>query len=82
MFETRDLKLAQDILEQEEQVNANEIRLRGMHMKRLESGKCSPEFTVIYTDIIHNIEKIGDSCTNIAQIILADFDNKKAPAAM
>lgn len=82
MFETRDLKLAQDILEQEEQVNANEIRLRGMHMKRLESGKCSPEFTVIYTDIIHNIEKMGDSCTNIAQIILADFDNKKAPAAM
>lgn len=78
MFETRDRKLAHEVLEQEEQVNANEIRLRDMHMRRLESGKCSPEFTVIYTDIIHNIEKIGDSCSNIAQIILADFDNRKA----
>ena len=76
MFETRDVDLAKDVLEQEKQVNENEERLRVMHMKRLETGKCSPEFTVIYTDIIHNIEKIGDSCTNIAQIIVADFDHR------
>lgn len=76
MFETRDVELAKDVLEQEKQVNENEERLRIMHMKRLETGKCSPEFTVIYTDIIHNIEKIGDSCTNIAQIIVADFDHR------
>ncbi len=75
-FETRDMDLAKEVLEQEALVNENEERLRMMHMKRLETGKCSPEFTVIYTDIIHNIEKIGDSCTNIAQIIVADFDHR------
>ena len=39
-------------------------------MERLNSRQCSPEFTVIYTDVIHNIEKIGDSCDNIANVVL------------
>jgi len=80
-FETRDMKLAEEVLVQEEAVNENEERLRMMHMKRLETGKCSPEFTVIYTDIIHNIEKIGDSCTNIARIIVSDFEHKGEKAS-
>jgi phosphate uptake regulator len=31
---------------------------------------------VIFTDIVHNIEKIGDYCTNIAQAVLSDIDFK------
>ena len=80
-FETRDTNLAEDVLAQEDAVNENEERLRMTHMKRLETGKCSPEFTVIYTDIIHNIEKIGDSCTNIARIIVSDFEHKGEKAS-
>ena len=38
-------------------------------MKRISDGKCSPEFTVIYTDVVHNIEKIGDYCNNIAEAV-------------
>ena len=75
-LETGDFRIAKDVISQEEDVNANEARLRKMHMKRLEEKKCSPEFTVIYTDVIHNIEKIGDSCTNIAEAVLADVNFK------
>ena len=39
-------------------------------MVRLNEKKCSPEFTVIYTDVIHNIEKIGDYCNNMADAVL------------
>lgn len=73
-LELGDRNLAQDVLRQEEEVNRNEKRLRKQHMKRLNEKRCSPEFTVIYTDIIHNIEKIGDCCTNIAEAVLDDVN--------
>ncbi len=75
-----DTLLAQDVLEQEKEVNRMETRLRKQHMKRLNEKKCSPEFTVIFTDIVHNIEKIGDYCTNIAQAVLSDIDFKDKKA--
>ncbi len=68
-LKNRDVFLAQDVIEQEKEVNRMEVRLRKQHMKRLNEKKCSPEFTVVYTDIIHNIEKIGDYCTNIAEAV-------------
>lgn len=71
-----DTLLAQDVIEQEKEVNRMETRLRKQHMKRLNEKKCSPEFTVIFTDIVHNIEKIGDYCTNIAKAVLSDIDFK------
>lgn len=79
---TGDRILANDVLEQEKEVNQMEARLRKNHMKRLNERKCSPEFTVIYTDMIHNLEKIGDYCTNIAEAVLEDFhfkDKKQMP---
>lgn len=71
-----DTLLAQDVIEQEKEVNQMEIRLRKQHMKRLNEKKCSPEFTVIFTDVVHNIEKIGDYCNNIAEAVLSDVDFK------
>ncbi|HZK88045.1 MAG TPA: Na/Pi cotransporter family protein [Anaerovoracaceae bacterium] len=72
-LEDGDTELAQDVLTQEKEINEMEDRLRIQHMKRLTEGKCSPEFTVMYIDIIHNIEKIGDYCTNIAQAVVKDI---------
>ena len=54
----------------EAKMNTKEDFLRKQHMIRLNEGKCSPEFTVIYTDVVHNIEKIGDYCNNIADAVL------------
>lgn len=72
-LENGDTELAQDVLEQEKEINATEDRLRVQHMRRLNERICSPEFTVMYIDIVHNIEKIGDYCTNIAEAVLADI---------
>lgn len=65
--------LARDVLVQEDALDHLEARLRKHHMERLERGECSPEFTVVYTDVLHNLEKIGDYCTNIAQAVLKDI---------
>lgn len=72
-FENGDINLANDILIQEEDMNRTEQRLKKEHIKRLYDKTCSPEFTVMYTDIVHNIERIGDSCKNIAEAVLADI---------
>ena len=54
----------------EAEMNTKEDALRERHMVRLNEKKCSPEFTVIYTDVVHNIEKIGDYCDNVADKVL------------
>ena len=73
-LETGDHKVALDVKEQEGEMNRMEAMLKKQHMKRLNEKACSPEFTVIYNDIIHNIEKIGDSCDNIAEAVLSDVN--------
>lgn len=62
-------EIAGDVRIMEKEMNRTENELRLHHMKRISDGKCSPEFTVIYTDVVHNIEKIGDYCNNIAEAV-------------
>jgi len=69
---------ALDVKEQEGVMNKMEADLRRQHMIRLNEKACSPEFTVIYNDIIHNLEKIGDSCDNMAESVLSGVDMKVA----
>ncbi len=73
-LETGDHKVALDVKEQEKEMNHTEAFLRKQHMKRIYEKTCSPEFTVIYTDIVHNIERIGDSCDNIANAVLENVN--------
>ena len=64
--------IAEGVTRLEKSMNAREKELRAHHMARLTQKKCSPEFTVIYTDVIHDIEKIGDYCTNIADAVITN----------
>ena len=64
--------IAEGVMRLENSMNAREKELRAHHMARLTQKKCSPEFTVIYTDVIHDIEKIGDYCTNIADAVITN----------
>jgi phosphate:Na+ symporter len=71
-LEQGDSSLARDVVVQETQMNQTENRLRKGHMQRLNDNLCSPAFTVVYNDVIHNIEKIGDCSFNIAEAVLED----------
>jgi len=71
-LEKGDSSMANDVLIQETQMNHTEERLRKGHMQRLNESLCSPAFTVIYNDVIHNLEKIGDCSYNIAEVVLND----------
>lgn len=73
-LEKGDEDLAKFVKEQEDELDILEEVLRENHMVRLNQGTCSPELTVIYSDIIHNIERVGDHCDNIAEAVLADVN--------
>lgn len=70
-------ELAEIILKQEDELDDMEGDFRASHMRRLDAGECSPEFTVLYMDIIHNIERMGDNCENIAKAVIKDNLNFK-----
>ena len=73
-LENRDVSVAEQIKKLEQEMNHKEDALRKRHMIRLNEKRCSPEFTVIYTDVLHNIEKMGDYCNNIADVVIDDVD--------
>ena len=60
---------AEAVLHLETQINQLERRLRKQHLARLNEGICSPDLTVTYTEILHNLERIGDYCANIAEYV-------------
>ena len=70
VLKNNDAKAAIKILEIEKQVNQLEHRLRKKHLSRLNEGVCTPEMTVVYTEILHNLERIGDCCAHIAVFVL------------
>lgn len=58
------------------EMNTREETLRKRHMVRINEKKCSPEFTVIYIDVVHNIEKTGDYCNNIEDILITSEETE------
>lgn len=70
VLKNNDAKAAVEVLEMENQVNQLEHRLRKKHLGRLNEGVCTPEMTVVYTEILHNLERIGDCCASIAVFVV------------
>jgi phosphate:Na+ symporter len=61
---------AEEVLQIEPKVDKLEKKFTKSHLKRLSKGECKPSASAIYTDIIHNMERVADHCTNIASEIL------------
>ena len=72
-LDTGNPELAQSILKQEDYLDLLEEHLRHTHMKRINKGICSPENTLLYTDVLQNMERIENHCTNIAEAVLSDI---------
>ena len=56
-----------------------EKNVRKNHKKRIKEGKCRPEFTTIFANIFHNMEKIGENCSNIMESVAEDMYLKYLP---
>ena len=50
-------------------------RMKGHHVKRLQNGKCTIEMGLILEDMLMNLERISDHCSNIAVEMLTLQEN-------
>lgn len=65
-----DLDMAHTIEPLEEVVDILSSELKSRHIERLQSGECTIELGYIYQDILTNLERISDHCSNIAGFII------------
>jgi len=72
----RNIELARKVLSEEYEVDKLEEGLRSRHLKRLNEGLCDPQAGVLFIELIHNLERIGDHCNNIAEAVLSDYNVK------
>ena len=70
-FKKRDLPSANNIEPLEEVVDDLTETLHDNHLKRLEKGNCNVELGTIFLNLLSDIERISDTCSNIGETIVA-----------
>lgn len=77
-FSQDDLSLVTKIEPLEEVVDGIQEKLEREHMERLKTKVCSVEAGVMFLEIISNMERISDHCSNIGVAILQARADKRA----
>lgn len=62
----KDCELLSKIDINEDEIDAYRKRLINSHIERLNSGKCKPECSSIFINLVSNLERLGDHLTYIA----------------
>ncbi len=72
---TLDMKVLTSVEPLEEVVDRLVEELKSVHIERSKSGECNIETGVHFLDILTNVERISDHCSNIAVYLIAETDN-------
>ena len=75
-FAALDMRAAQHIEPVEEVVDDLVAAMRANHIKRVRDGKCTTVAGLTYLDILVNIERISDQCSNLGVYTLSQSDSK------
>ncbi len=65
-----DLKKAENVEPLEDVIDTLKEQLRMRHIIRLQRGECSIEAGFVWSDLITNIERVADHCSNIAGCVI------------
>lgn len=69
-FLENDLKTAAKVEPLEQVIDRLKEKLRSSHIKRLQEGRCSIGAGFVWSDILTNLERTADHCSNIAGCIM------------
>ena len=75
-FQADDTVLAEQVEPLEETIDLMIDTLRERHILRLKNGVCAIESGIIFLEILTNLERISDHCSNIAGCVLQMKQNK------
>ena len=69
-FINNDLEYARDVEPLEQVIDGLKSTLRNGHITRLKTGECSIEAGFVWADLITNLERTADHCSNIAACVI------------
>lgn len=75
-FQDDSVEEAVEVEPLEETVDRLIEELRMRHIHRLQSGTCTIQLGFVYNDLLTNLERISDHCSNIAVSVLEEQDEK------
>ena len=86
-FEGDDTQKAMQVEPLEEVIDIMVEKLRDQHIKRLKNGICSIDTGVVFLDVLNNVERISDHCSNIAARLIGmnqgeDYDSHTLKSLM
>lgn len=70
VFVNKDIEKAKYVEPLEEVIDSLNMTLRQNHIKRLRKGKCTIELGIVLEDMITNLERVSDHCSNIAVCLI------------
>lgn len=74
-FINNDLKTAQDVEPLEQVIDGLRAKMRDNHIRRLKNGECSIEVGFVWADLLTNLERTADHCSNIAVCVIDAAEN-------
>ncbi len=74
-FVKNDVQLARDIEPLEQVIDRLKEKMRNGHINRLKNGECSIEVGFVWSDLLTNLERTADHCSNIAVCIIDSAEN-------
>ena len=69
-FKDSDLKAARKTEPLEQVVDELKEALRTKHILRLQKGECSVDAGFVWSDLLTNLERVADHCSNISGCVL------------
>ena len=75
-FINNDAELARRVEPLEEVIDGLRMELKNRHVRRLQQDKCTIELGFIFSDLLTNLERISDHCSNIAVCLIQLKDEK------
>ncbi|MGN0413493.1 MAG: PhoU domain-containing protein, partial [Lachnospiraceae bacterium] len=75
VFIYKDIQRARMVEPLEEVIDGLNVALRQNHIRRLRNGKCTIELGILLEDIITDLERVSDHCSNVAVCIIQVNDD-------
>ena len=57
-----------ELMQQKESIMQLDEKMRKNHIARVGKGKCDSKLTIPFNDVLHNIDRIGNSCVNLVEV--------------
>ncbi len=72
LLSVKDNVKAWNLLEKREKLRKMQRKFNKNHIKRMKQNNCKPELTGAFSGILQNLDRIGISCTNVAEEVLEE----------